>query len=367
MDTHGSSSLRAPEDLRVLLHVGVPKTATTAIQTCLAASRPELLERGVLYPGRKPNQHAAIRRLITALDADPDESPDTTAWNRIARAVRRHDGRSCVSDEFAAVASPRAARRIVEDLGGDGVHVVITLRPLEQLLPSMWQEDLKHGVTTALGPWLDDVARGPRPERGDAHLFWYVHDHLNVARNWLSAVTPDRLHLVVVDRARPDDVFDTFSRLLGLPAGFLDPRSSTRANRSLSMPEAEALRGLVLRLTRTGPLSPDTVRHLRAGINHMVENRRPGDDETRIGVPVRHVLAIRHESQRIVEGLARLGVDVVGDLASLCPTHEPVDAELADVTSMSLDAAVLLLEGLTLARLHRDESPVGPPEAPAPT
>ena len=41
----------------VLLHVGVHKTGTTAIQAALADARPELRRAGVLYPGKRKAQH----------------------------------------------------------------------------------------------------------------------------------------------------------------------------------------------------------------------------------------------------------------------------------------------------------------------
>ncbi len=41
----------------VLLHVGVHKTGTTAIQAALADARPDLAKRDILYPGKRPAQH----------------------------------------------------------------------------------------------------------------------------------------------------------------------------------------------------------------------------------------------------------------------------------------------------------------------
>lgn len=347
-------TMTAPDDLRVLLHVGVPKTATTAIQTCMAAARDDMLRHGVLYPGRAVNQQPALRMLIEAHAGD-EAAPAPAAWATVSRLVRAHEGRAVVSGEFAALASPPIARRIVNDLGGDGVHVVITLRPLEALLASMWQQDVKDGIPTAFHDWLVDVCRGPRPESGQPHLFWYVHDHSAVAKNWMSAVGPERLHLVVVDRSQPAQVYDTFSRLLGLPAGVLDQTRSTRSNRSLSMAEAETLRRLSEQLIQRDAHALWRPVGLAQIANLMLENRRPTTDEAAIGVPAHFVHTIRAQSRRTVDGLAALGAHVVGDLESLCPTGDVPDVDIPEPETVPIDVAALLLEGLVMAaeRLSR--------------
>ena len=49
-----------PEDA-VLLHIGVHKTGTTAIQAALADAREELASLGVRYPGKLQAQHRAAQ------------------------------------------------------------------------------------------------------------------------------------------------------------------------------------------------------------------------------------------------------------------------------------------------------------------
>ena len=49
---------------------------------------------------------------------------------------------------------------VARDLGGDRVHVVVTLRNLGRLLPSSWQQYLKYGLTTPYEKWLTRRLRG---------------------------------------------------------------------------------------------------------------------------------------------------------------------------------------------------------------
>ena len=51
-----------PQDA-ILLHLGFHKTGTTALQSAFAASRPALLEHGVLYPGRRRSHHPAAMAM----------------------------------------------------------------------------------------------------------------------------------------------------------------------------------------------------------------------------------------------------------------------------------------------------------------
>ena len=332
----------------VLLHVGLPKTATTAVQSCLAAMRPELLEQGILYPGRRPSHVQPLRAPLGWEGTRPGGRIEAE-WNDVAASVRAHAGRAVVSGETAAVASPAIARRIVDDLGGERVHVVITVRPLEALLGSTWQQDVKLGSSVPLEEWLDDVTRGPRPADGSApHVFWYVNDLPTVVRNWMSAVGPGRVHLVVVDPQRPRAAFDAFEQLLGLDPGVLDPARSERSNRSLTVAETEVIRRLNERAASEGSADAAVLRRTRRAANYMIERRRPAADEARVVVPRRHVEAIREVSRMAVAELPSLDIDIIGDLDDLCPSGPIVDAPPAVVDSVPLDAAVLLLEGLAL-------------------
>ena len=50
-----------------------------------------------------------------------------------------------LSSEFFAEADDATARRVIADLGGARVHVVVTLRSLTRILPSQWQQYLQNG------------------------------------------------------------------------------------------------------------------------------------------------------------------------------------------------------------------------------
>jgi hypothetical protein len=124
-----------------LLHIGPHKTGTTMIQDALHLARERLAAQGVVYPGtgRQP------LRAMLAVTGQPtllgEPEPDMADWALLVREVTAaRDQRVVVSSEFLAQASDAAACRVVSDLGGPRVHVVVTLRPLTRILPSQWQQ-----------------------------------------------------------------------------------------------------------------------------------------------------------------------------------------------------------------------------------
>ena len=50
--------------MKTILHIGMPKTGTTALQDCLRASRPYLAERGILYPQNPPGCSFNNHRML---------------------------------------------------------------------------------------------------------------------------------------------------------------------------------------------------------------------------------------------------------------------------------------------------------------
>ena len=95
--------------------------------------------------------------------------PDITHWRKLARDVRgAASQRAVVSSEFFAGADQAAASRIIEDLGGEQVHVVVTLRPLARILPSQWQQYLQNGYCMPYLEWLDGSSASSRRRRRQA-------------------------------------------------------------------------------------------------------------------------------------------------------------------------------------------------------
>lgn len=343
-------------DRGVLLHIGPPKTGTTALQNSLAAARPRLTGAGVLYPGKKVSHWypscAVLGRSATAHPADPVVPPES--WERLVRRVARRPDRAVVSSEGFADAEPEQIGRIVDDLGGSSVRVLITVRGLAAILPSTWQQDLKSGAPVPLpgvmarmksrvvkpfDQWVDDVIGDTRGKS----LFWWRNDFAALARRWSAVVGADRVAIAVVSPQDPDRILRDAETVIGLPSGFL--RREGKANRSLSRQEADLVRRWLVRLESDQFLTPrryhDWVR--RGGLWNLVEARRPGPWETRLTIPAAAGPQLQARTDDIVAGLSEFRV--LGDLADL--SVPAVADEPVPVPDWSPDdAAVELLMGV---------------------
>src|SRR5436190_417518 len=145
-----------------LLHIGPHKTGTTAIQGALHPARERLAAEGVVYPGRGRQPLWPILAVTgqPALLGGP--RPEISYWDNLVREIRAAgDQRVVLSSEFFAEADDATARRVIADLGGARVHVVVTLRSLTRILPSQWQQYLQNGFHFRYLEWLEGILSDP--------------------------------------------------------------------------------------------------------------------------------------------------------------------------------------------------------------
>jgi hypothetical protein len=219
-----------------------------------------------------------------------------------------------ISSELFARAQPEVIRRVVRDLGPDRVHVAVTLRPLTSILSAQWQENVQAGNVRAYEPWLDDVFNHPT---GDAATeLWTLHRHDALIRRWAEVVGPDRVTAVVVDERDHGAVLRVFERLTGLREGTL-VADRDLANRSLTLPEIEAIRALNEAFLAEGLGMPFFHRVIRMIAAAHMKTRVPPPDEARIETPRWALQRAGEVAAEMVAGIAASGVRVVGDLDSL--------------------------------------------------
>lgn len=309
-----------PEGTR-LLHIGPPKTATSAIQAAFYLAREACEQQGVHYAGWSRHSSAEVRAVVGLPSAWSEERkpPSIVFWNRLAREIRTSKARCVVlSSEDMAHAEEPAIRRVVEDVGGRA-HVVVTLRPLARLLPSQWQQYVRSRLTEPFDSWLDatlaawdqpaEVAR--RDPRG-VRDFWSRHRHDELIRRWANVVGADAVSVIIVDENDRAALFRTFERLIGLRAGTLVPDPAI-SNRSLTLPEIEMIRAFngVAKANDMGRSMYTRV--IRRGAVLLLERRRPPADETKVALPASSVERVAAISREMVGGIKASGARVIGD------------------------------------------------------
>ncbi len=330
----------------VLLHIGVHKTGTTAIQAALADARPELKAAGISYPGKSAAHHAEAFSVLQkpwGWSARGGSLVSPARFDRLAARVSASSGRVVVSSEYFCEVDDEAAARVVRALGGERVRVVVTLRNLGRMLPSSWQQYLKYGRTLSYTRWLKDVLGEPGG-RNATPTFWRRHDHGAVVERWAEVVGADQVSVLVLEDVDRAALFRSFAQLLDLPPEVLVSRKDLTSNRSMTASEAE----LLLRLNKQVRKAlewDDYVRLVRRGVAQaMVEGREPAANEPRLHTPDWALEAAAGRGQEAVRTIRGLGVQVYGDLDTLALQLPSTSApKKGAAASLPVDAAVLAL------------------------
>jgi hypothetical protein len=230
------------------------------------------------------------------------------------------------------------------------VHVVVTLRSLARILPSQWQQYLQNGFDFRYLEWLEGILS--EPPRTPTPGFWRRHRHDALVTRWVAENGPENLTVIVLDESDRLMLLRVFESMLGLPSGFLVPEERA-ANRSLTAAEAELVRLLNGEFSRRDWPHRDYGRFMRYGaVEHMKEARRPSPDEPRIATPSWAQARAAEISAEMAAGIEALGVNIVGDIASLSklPADEPDPADDGSAPLMvPVEAAVRATLGAFIA------------------
>ena len=315
MATESSGTLLLPEGTR-LVHIGPPKTGTTAVQGAFHARRREVLAQGVRYAGRSRHSGAAVLAAAGRPSFQRDSGPPPMRrWNGLAGEIRRAtEPRVLLSSEFFADVEPDRIQRIVDDLGRDRLHVVVTLRPLTRLLASQWQQYVQSFMRLSYDDWLDAVFN--EPPGTVTPTFWRRHRHDELVERWAAVVGPERVSVVVIDEDDHDHVLRVFEQLLGLRAGTL-VADDDAANRSMTLAEIEAVRAFNNAFWDAGLRNALYHRVMHFGAAAYMKQRAPKPNEPRVETPQWALDRSGELAREMVARIAASGVRVIGDLQAL--------------------------------------------------
>lgn len=332
----------------ILLHIGVHKTGTTAIQDAFAQNRALLPSLGVSYPG----VGQAHRNLASSAMQRPvgwrtggAQLPDMDLWNDFVDESRTFDGITVCSSEFFSESSDEVARRIIERIGIENVHVVITLRNLGKILPSAWQQILKSGYEFGYVQWLTNVLSGTELEP-KSQVFWNRHRHDEVVNRWANIVGKERVTVVVVDDSDRDSIFRDFEILLGLAPETLSSNQGINLNRSMTVAEAELLRRVNEHVGGGKGWKPYSDEVHDGLIKGMVEGRIPESNEPKLQTPQWALDEAARYAATYVAAIKASGVNVMGNV-ELLGTHLNGPTEVNDraIDEITLNAAVAAILG----------------------
>lgn len=337
---------------QVVLHVGVMKSGTSYLQGLLFANQDALAERGVLVPGATWGDH--LRGVQDLLGRASERTGDISGcWQRLVDETLVHGGTSVISMEFLAP----VRQQLVEQLVGtwDEVTVVISARDLNRQLASMWQESVRNGRSWTFADYLAAVRDGrPRADRRPEDVtpasktFWRQQNLVRLCRNW-SAAGARVVLLTVPPPGSPRDLLPgRFLSVLGARPDPLVPPPS--ANESTGAPSAVVLRRVNELLDEMGLPFPEG-EHLRKALLAKRVMSARARSEPAIGLPL--APWVEDHAARMVAGLQRLDLDLVGEWSDLTPVEVPGVDPAALEDGAVAEAACAALAGFLAAQIRR--------------
>ena len=338
----------------VYLHVGLYKTGTTTIQGALGATARRLAADGVLYPGDQRAQRLAAYDLLGQRVGGEDRGEAAGALGRLLEVVAAHPGPTVVvSEEELSLARPRHARRLVRELAGHRVFVIVGARDMARTLVSAWQQTIVNGGTTSWGDFIASVRGEDGAPPSEGISFHWRHDLLRVVDTWASAVPRENIRLVTVPPrgSSGTTLLARFAEAAGLPAPWPGVEQSVR-NVSLGAAELEVVR----RLNESVADRLNSAQH-RFVIEAGIRSRLAGATARPLELPGEHLPWARAYGEGLVAALGACGIEVHGDLADLVPALVPPTGpdldQVADIELLTATQAALVSLALDHGRLFR--------------
>jgi hypothetical protein len=324
---------------RVFLHVGPPKTGTSFLQAMWFRARSQLVEQGMLYPGKRAHDQFLASAVVLQKDKTTSRmSPRALRqWDALTEAVGAWPGDAILSSEHYSMANAPRARAVLSRLSevGDETHVVVTARDLSRQVPAAWRQSIKQGNDQTFDEYVAELAG--RPRRG----FWWAQDLPRMLERLTPGVPAERVHLIIHPRAgSPSRVL--WERMCGVTGVNPDPLGRiSRVNESLGVVHTEVMR----RINQGLPADRDRVEMGRL-TRSLVANQIFAD----LGSPVRMAVPepihawLTERSRVMVDELRPCGYDIVGELEDLLvPPHGPdgqspdsvTEAQVAELATLA--------------------------------
>lgn len=213
--------------MRLWLHIGLPKTGTTFLQTTLLKNRAALLEQGILYPmaglvsaghmlfapGVLSEQRKQLSDVSRLLDRARPE-----LWDALAEEVREANPNSVIlSTEYFTEAENLIALKRLCDKVTANVAVIVYLRRQDDYVEAGWSQAVKAGMTA------EPLNLRQYDPRCDWQLF---------LDRWAAMFGRNALHVRVYGKAvRSTGIVNDFASIVGFDASTFDQQSSDRNER----------------------------------------------------------------------------------------------------------------------------------------
>lgn len=321
---------------KLFLHVGLPKSGSTYLQSVLAHNRMRLKEHDYVYPWIRNEAmfHAAIeiRKAYRSWGLPPEQIDGT--WAHLLRRCRYMGGTAIISHELFAGASEDEIRRMGADLSDFEVSVVVTVRDLARQASAYWQEAVKNGNPDSFAEFSRKLLDAG-PLGSGSSMFWNSQDIAATLRRWEVLVPPERLHVVVCPPSGgdPAELWNRFADAVAFDPSLLDTDVVRSSNQSLGAAQVKLLREVLIALDGRIPQP-----HYAQVVKRLFAQRLLSQVRSPAAVTPEYLRApLAGLAQEWADLIVERGYPVHGSLAELVPST-PVGPDTPDPDEVSREA-----------------------------
>ena len=213
--------------MKLILHIGPHKTATTAIQRLLATNPEQLKAAGFVY------------ETIGEINRGAHEVADLISYGKIESLdhifdrIKKTQHNMVISSENFSRLNEQQAKELLGRFSNFDVRIIYYLRnPLDRIY-SRWQEMVKHGFRYTFLEYVANILKRPFKDS-------VLNPTLHIAA-WQNAAGSDAVEVVFYDRI-PNIPENFISRFIG--AEDIINTSRSRIKASFSPEKIEVLRAL---------------------------------------------------------------------------------------------------------------------------
>jgi len=226
----------------LIYHVGTMKSGTTYLQSILQKNKPQLLDMGWRYPGKRLNQQHTIYDLV----------PDSVPWSipsagkkmgelsqGLAKQIKKNSNDNIVlSAEVLSCLDETGIEEVIKTFGKPD-KVIFTVRGLQKVIPSAWQQYIKGGGKLSLDKFVNKM----KQDRSSLDGMWKIYAYGNQIKRWSKYVPVTTV--VVPNSGVKNELASLFFEAVGIDGDKLNlDIKSSESNLSLGFEIAEILRFL---------------------------------------------------------------------------------------------------------------------------